>query len=455
MAGVKEGDFQTLCTSDARVRKWLGDSLAYVFSEVPDLGGVFTITASENLTSCASHGQHEECVRCRERTDAEIIAEVNATIEEGVHRGSPEARVIAWDWGWKRHGDAPDIIALLPKNVAVMSVSEWSLPIERGGVKSKIGEYSISAVGPGPRATKHWQYAKERGMNTVAKVAFNNTWELSAVPYLPVMDLIAEHSERLQGAGVDGMMLSWTLGGYPSPNLLVSQKFAQSPDTKKEFVLQEIALQRYGVEAAPHVRRAWTKFSDAFREFPYSGGTMYTAPQQLGPANLLYVEPTGYRATMVGFPYDDLKSWRGPYPEGVFAEQFEKMATGWQEGLVDLEKAVQVAAGRARVRAESDLSIARAVRLHFASVANQVRFVMLRDELASKETSIERRKKLRRQIDQLVSREIELARELFEVTGRDSRIGYEASNHYYYVPQDLVEKVICCEYVGEVLGVRE
>ena len=33
-----------------------------------------------------------------------------------------------------------------------MSVSEWDKPIERGGIKTKVGEYSISAVGPGPRA---------------------------------------------------------------------------------------------------------------------------------------------------------------------------------------------------------------------------------------------------------------------------------------------------------------
>ena len=33
----------------------------------------------------------------------------------------------------------------------------------------------------------------------------------------------------------------------------------------------------------------------------------------------------------------------------------------------------------------------------------------------------------------------------------DSRIGYEATNQYYYVTQDLIEKVINCEYVREIL----
>jgi len=62
---------------------------------------------------------------------------------------------------------------------------------------------------------------------------------------------------------------------------------------------------------------------------------------QLGPANLLYSTPTGYGATMVGFPYDDIQRWRGPYPLEVFVGQFEKIAAGWQEGLVELRIAVQ------------------------------------------------------------------------------------------------------------------
>ena len=199
-----------------------------------------------------------------------------------------------------------------------MSVSEWSLPIERGGVKATVGEYSISAVGPGPRATLHWADAKRHGLKTVAKVAFNNTWELSAVPYLPVLDLVAEHCERLAQANVDGMMLSWSLGGYPSPNLELASMFAARPAPKASAALDALAQRHFGPRAAPYVRRAWTKFSRAFQEYPYDGGVLYNAPQQMGPANLLYQQPTGYSATMVGFPYDDLARWRGPYPPEVF-----------------------------------------------------------------------------------------------------------------------------------------
>ena len=39
-----------------------------------------------------------------------------------------------------------------------MSVSEWDMPIRRGGVDSVVGEYALSAIGPGPRATRHWAW---------------------------------------------------------------------------------------------------------------------------------------------------------------------------------------------------------------------------------------------------------------------------------------------------------
>ena len=433
MAGVREGDHVAMCTSDPAVRAWIGDALAHVFTRIPGLAGVFTITASENLTSCASHFNHAQCPRCKLRPGPEIVAEVNATIAAGVRRGSPTAEVIAWDWGWRDDWAAP-IIAALPKGVWLQSVSEWSLPLSRGGVNTSVGEYSMSAVGPGPRATRHWELARKAGLKTSAKVQLNVTWELSAVPYLPVTDLVAEHCAKLAAAGVDGMMLSWSLGGYPSPNLDVAARFAPGAGAvpSKEGALDAVARARYGDAAAPHARRAWTRFSDAFREYPYDGGVVYNCPAQYGPSNLLYVAPTGYAATMVGFPYDDLRGWRGPYPPEVFAAQFEKVCAGWEAGLAEMSKAADGSPA-----AREDLLLAGAAGLHFRSVANQARFVMARDA------------KRLNEMKKIAAAEAAVARELYDLARADSRVGFEASNHYYYVPQDLVEKVINCRHVIE------
>jgi len=461
LKGVQEGDHFALCTSAPEVRKWVTDSLKYVFEHVPGLGGVFTITGSENLTNCYSHRRNAAgCPRCSKRSGPEVIAEINGAIAAGVWAGDPNAKVIVWDWGWPdgtasgwgNPNWAEKIIEALPDNVYLMSVSEWSKPIARGGIPGAIGEYSISTVGPGPRATKHWALAKKRGLKTIAKVQVNCSWELSAVPYLPVMNLIAQHCDNLGKSDVDGLMLSWTVGGYPSPNLELVREFQKQPTPTMQQALTTVAMNRYGVEAASDMLKAWSKFSTAFAEYPFDGGYLYRGPTQYGPANLLCAEPTGYASTMVGFPYDDLKGWRGIYPAEVLAQQFEKVTAGWRDGLSECEKALTRATTPAQLtNVRNDFIIARAACLHFDSVANQIRFILARDALLSGSLNESDREAKISVIKAITAKEIENAKQLFELSRLDSRIGFEASNHYYYLPLDLVEKVINCEYTTKVL----
>lgn len=450
MAGVNEGDLTALCTSHPAVLQWMGDALAHVFREVPGLAGVYTITASENLTSCASHGGWTACERCKERTDTDIIAEVVAAIEEGVHRGNPDAAVLVSDWGWKGHGDAPDLIARMPESVYLMSVSEWSLPIERGGVQTTVGEYSISAVGPGPRSQKHWGHARDAGLRTGTEIQFNNTCELASIPYIPVMDLVAEHCSNLRAAArLDAMLIGWTMGGYPSPNFRLAELLSRTPAPTAEAALDALALERFGPEGAPHARRAWTLMSDAFREYPFHISVVYTSPVQWGPANPMYPAKTGYRATMWGIPYDDLDGWRGPYPPEVFAAQFDKVAAGWQPGLAALREAVDRTPSDRRDPALADLRLARAAGLHFQAVANQARYVTARDALVDTDNAPppERRRELLAEVRRCLESERALARELFTLTREDSRIGFEPSCQYFYLPLDLVEKAINCRWL--------
>lgn len=453
MAGVREDEFTALCTSHPAVRNWLDDALAHVFQQVPDLGGVYAITASENLTNCATHGNWQSCEHCKARTDTDIIAEVVATIEKGVHRGNPKANVIVSDWGWKGHGDATEIIARLPKSVWLMSASEWDLPIERGGVKTTVGEYAISAVGPGPRAPRHWKLAAERGLKTAAEIQFNNTCELASLPYLPVMDLVAEHIDNLAAARVDGMLIGWTMGGYPSPNFQLAQRLNHAPAPNVDAALDTLARERFGDAGVPHARKAWRLMSEGFRQYPFHISVVYTAPVQWGPANLLYPTTTGYKAPMWGIPYDDLDGWRGPYPPEVFAAQFEKVADGWRPGIAELQTAVEKTPADRRNAVVADLRYARAAAMTFQAVANQARFVLARDALLKDEnaSSPQTHRRLREEAQRCLKSEIDLARQHFALTCEDSRIGFEPSCQYFYLPLDLVEKVVNCRWLLEHL----
>ncbi|MFQ6131604.1 MAG: hypothetical protein ACE5R4_06175 [Armatimonadota bacterium] len=445
LKGVVEGDHAALCTSVPEVQDYIVDALRRVFAAVPQLAGAFSITASENLTNCHSHRNAAGCPRCSERPAADVIAEVNSLFARGVREGNPDAEVIVWDWGWSDDRAAP-IIERLPDGVALMSVSEWSLPISRGGVESAVGEYSISSVGPGPRATRHWGLARKHGLRTIAKVQASNTWELSAVPYVPAVELVAQHIANLSEADVDGIMLGWTLGGYPSPNMEVAAELGAMRKPSPTEAMRRVARRRFGRRSARDVVAAWSTFSQAFREFPFHIALVYRAPMQYGPSNLLWKQPTGYRATMIGFPYDDLDGWRAIYPPEVFIRQFEAICQGWKPGVARLGEALASVPAKRRSALERELNVARAAHLHFRTVANQARFVVARDALAVA-TGEEEAGPQRRELERLLRDEIAIARELYVIQARDSRIGYEASNHYYYVPLDLVEKIVNCDYL--------
>jgi len=458
-----------MCTSTPQVRQWISESLAHIFSKVPGLGGIFCITASENLTNCYAHGHAEHCPRCSRRDGSEVIAEVIQTFRDGVRRSSRDAEIMAWDWGWgvdwvkngttiydtnpefnAKYPDAGRIIKGLPNDVAVMSVSEWAEATDRGGFSTTVGEYSISVVGPGPRAVQNWGLARRRGLRTLAKVQWSNTWEISAVPYIPVPNLIAEHCEHLVKADIQGLLTSWTVGGYPSPNCEVAKQyyFANPPDSSQ--VLHDLAVRRYGREAAPHILAAWRDFSTAFVEYPMEGGALvYHIPTQHGPSNLLRLDPTGYKAAMMLFPYDDYRKWVGRYPVTTVQKQFTKMAQLWKPGLDNFRQALPLVDEHKKKIAQTDLGIAETCYLHFQSVANQISFYLLRDEW--RQTTGPRRALIAARLAELAEAEIELAKRQFPIARRDSMIGYEASNHYYYRPLDLMEKVLnCTQIIGEL-----
>ena len=435
---VPEQQTKTICTTRSpEPLQWLENSLKELFKRVRGLGGVFCITMSENPTNCNYRNKHEACPFCRPVEPEKILADIISAMERGIHAADPEAKMIAYDWAWRRVPGSRDnaefkhaVLDLLPKNVYICSVSEWGMITHQGGVEQYLTDYSVSQVGPSKEALDTWNYARKKGIPVTAKVQINNSWELSAVPYLPVPYLIDEHLTRLKKAGVSGVMLSWTLGGFPGGNL---DLLTASPE--------EIAASKYHPALAEKICRVWKQFSESFRQFPFNVAVLYNAPMNYGPMNLLHLKPSGQKATMIGFPYDDLTTWRGPYPEEIFEQQFRLVAEGWKRGLEMLSEAESEVLERERADFRELQTIAEAAYCHFRSTWLQIRFIMARDHGFDREV-----------MKECARGEIELAVKLHELVRRDSRIGFEASNHYFYSLNDLREKVISCEAVLKALA---
>ena len=218
------------------------------------------------------------------------------------------------------------------------------------------------------------------------------------------------------------------------------------------------------------LEKAFAKLDEAFDEYPFSIRVMYSGPQHMGPSLPLYDKPTGWNACMVGPVYDDLEYWRTPFSRDLFYRQWDKLSSGWAEGLSLLREAFANTPD-SHVK-QVLLDSAEACYLHFRSSRNHVAYVMRRDAEIGKTPETKSTPIVNpggydgmvaevpdTEVDlsalptvaQILAEEEELAIAEARLMGRNPTIGYESSNHYFFTQSDLFEKVLNCRYLAEKL----
>ena len=425
LAGHSRGDGRVcMCTSTREVRDYISNAIETVCKNAPLLGGFICMAKSENLTNCYSHVHKSgacNCPRCKDRTVGEVIGELFAAIREGVDRVDPGMKVFDYSWDGDDLEVRFDVIDHLPERVIVESICESAIEYEIGGVKNRLGDYSLNILGPGERSLAMWERAKARGLETAAKVQINTTWECSTVPALPVLGKVDELMTKLREASVDHVQLSWTLGGYPSMNLLYACKYF--------FENAKIP------EISENMLKATSIFSDAFSEFPSNANVAYFGPQNAGASTLFYEEPTGYAASMTCYAYDDVLGWSGnrpgfknKYPTDIFERQLEKVCDKWKQGL---ELISDEANTELKIMAEAGYSI-------FRSSRNHTKYIRLRDNGGTN-----------KELYEVVLDERENAVNMLALMNQNPSIGFEAANHYYFSRFGICEKVVNCDYLLE------
>lgn len=422
LAGRVENGIATLCFEKEEVKKYLYDAIYSLVSEVKDLGGFITITMSENPTHC-NYVQGTNCPICKNVPSEVSASSVNNVIMKAIKDSNSKAEVIANLWGWSPFmgwtmEQTERGVQLLDRDISVMCVSEYDLNIEKGGVKGKIIDYSISNPHPSEITVKTLEVAKKLGHKIYAKIQVNNSWECSAVPYLPVFDLTYEHILNLKNIGVENYMLTWTQGGYPSPSLNLIAEFSKN---SQEFNLEKWYDEVYG-ENGKTVSLAVKSFCKGFKEYPFSIQSLYLSPKTIGHANLWEDEYSEKRSTMVCFAFDDYENWITPYTYEIYLSQYKKLLKEWQKGIEILN---QVKGDEA---VDELLLFAKAAYLHFESDVLQTEFSY------AKRNGMD--------VKDIVFREENSVKELIALKRKSPFIGFETSNHYFYKDRNLIEKLI-------------
>lgn len=429
LKGAVSGQYASLCTSKPEVMEYLYTSVQRLCQDVPGLGGFFTITCSENLTHCKSREEADTCPNCQDRPTNELVSEVLTCIHDAATSVDPRMRIIAWAWSWDSYMTPEQIetcIASLPKDIIIQCNSETKKPFIIGGIHGHVRDYSMSIPGPSDYSQQIWNWSQKTGHACSAKVQVNVTWECSTLPFLPVFDLIREHMTNLRHAGVEHLMLSWTLGGYPSVNLKVATACYQDPDPAKYRVLLK---EEFG-DFADRAEKAAAIFSDAFREFPFHLDMLYFGPQNGGPANLLFDRPSGFPATMTCYAFDDLDTWRADYPRDVLVEQLRKLSEKWEQGLACIQDMPQCSFKQA---AYGGYALFRSSYL-------QAKFIQARDN-GDRQT-----------MAAILPEEEKLALLMYRLMQENPLFGYEAANHYYFTKSALAEKLLNCAYIKNTLA---
>jgi hypothetical protein len=153
---------------------------------------------------------------------------------------------------------------------------------------------------------------------------------------------------------------------------------------------------------------------------------MYDSPQNLGPANMWSLYPDEKESCMIGNSWDDYKTWMAQYPYEIFISQTEKMLSLWKEGIDIL------ASIKDDEKVDELLLMAEVSYLHLESDLVHSKYAYLKTDI----------EKNREELISLMEYEKERTAKLIGYVLRDGRIGFEASNHYYYNVNLLKEKLI-------------
>lgn len=451
-ATARQISVRSLCTSTAPVKQWLVNATAELAKELPRLGGVTVITASEFHSHCYTHRRKEnptrwsgliECPRCREREPEEVAAEVITLICRGAHQSSPGFEVIAWNWSWAwRPNSYTEVIKHLPEEAILL------VDFERGGVKDIPGrkghlydEYSLAYSGPSQKFLASYELAKKRGMRVMAKLQLGTTHELASVVSLPALGNLFDKAAFLKSYQLAGFMGCWNFGNLFSANTAGFNHFLdRGCPGDRSATLESFAARYFPGCQAVLMRAAWETFGRALEYFPFSIAFLYHGAHSHTLAYKEMYVPGPLTAKIAGRSWmpdergDELaNSYMLDHTEFTCAELVErigKVAAVWETGVALMRQSLTGLSGQTAADELGNAVICGAV---WRSTENTYKIYQLRQNW----DEAKRERFLR-----IVEDELDILRMVLPYVERDPHQGYHAEPHFYMFNPDKIRAKI-------------
>lgn len=434
MVSLDHSNHYGLCTSSQMVRQWLNETSEYLFTQVPDIGGVLIISASEYRTNCFSHVCQTTCPVCQSRGIPNVLADTANIVAEAAQAVKSNARVIQWLWGWDfilpLH-KVKDALSALHPNVEVMVDWARHYEVDIHGVKPELIEYTIAHMSPSNFAREIINAAKKQGRRVHAKCSIVTTVEANALPYIPVITNIERLFSEMRDLQLDGMLGCWIFGAYPGRNM---EMLAHSCEGESAHAM---AVKYYG-SGADEALEAWELFAQGMKRLPHSLGVLYHSALNSGPGIKFSLESEPWRHGMVAMASERIDEITQPFGPEIVIKSFREAAKCFTDGIDHLKRAIQKS-DKPEFHNENtkDLGICRAYLTHLLTAANYTEYVIARNKFISDSSDIPNRVRL----TEILRSEYDNARDMLSLCAHDSRIGYEGAIGYFYTPLEIIEKM--------------
>jgi hypothetical protein len=427
------------CSGQQIVLDFYKETISHVFAEVEKLKGIVVIYDTEGFYSCFLHNNHKKCSYCKDFSVEMLATRLFNTFLEAIRSHREDTELILWSyfcdepWNYR-------VIEAMPREATLMACFSQFRELERCGVRIRTDDYSICSDQPSEYFLKIQRLAQKKGMRFLCKTEDTFGQEFVSTPYTPCLEQHQRRWDQMERQKVDGFLAQYIHVGFmPSPcgdltrqNIYAVEKDGKQLKPSAEQKLENTAILRYGRETTGSIPSAWREFSHAIRDyFPYTWGVCrYPGPLQSAPAQPFYLDPNRPMPRLRSRGYVKDLRWTGidqrflvdpsqDWNADVVSRCFQGFRHHYRAGIYYLEKALFQCAPIFKDALKSELNVARIQYLQVTSLLHFILFMTLRE----KYLKMPSRTTLRALIA-VCENELENARQAYEITLEDSRIGF-------------------------------
>lgn len=390
------------------------------------------------------------------------------------HKINPKIEVLPWDYNIDFRREAIDL-----KRFVIQQYSPGVIPLVtwengkdfvRDGEHGYLKDYSINEVGPSEVAAAQIEEARKRGFKVYAKADTFASWQYGTSPYLPFPYQWYARYQALEKARIDGTMETWSYGFKPNFMAALRAWYSWTDAPPLDDLLRKVARSEFGPGSEEAVLAAWNHFSDAIRLVPDTGPNMGTTnsigspfffdkpqPRTMtvehswtfpgikgGGVPISYYWPFAPSRVILNPDFSNrvnaAERYAHPFSLPVFNKYLLLAADKMEKGLESYRSAALAAPAEKRRIAFREVLLAEQIEHMMRSDAAVLEFEDLRFRLHQTTDKAEKNRMLDR-MAAILRDEIPRTQSAYETARRDSRLGYEWEQDYFYTPHVLEEKL--------------